>query len=70
MHAIKVKNSKEQYIFVSSFKTYTPLILGGLREGKSSTIFERYKQSLLKGTFTLLSGVLLFYVSMLVLKED
>ena len=34
VHAAEVRKTKEQYIFISDFKTDIPPILGGLREGK------------------------------------
>ena len=34
VHATKVRKTKEQSIIISVFKTYLPLIIGGLGEGK------------------------------------
>ena len=34
VHTVKVKNTKEQYIVISSFKMDIPPLLRGLREGK------------------------------------
>ena len=37
MHTAKVSNTKDKYVVISSFKTDTPPILGGLNKGNYFT---------------------------------